>query len=797
VERERWRRLAGVFFVTLAAFYFEIFSIQLIAIALSSFFTYAVIGLAVLGNSAAGSLLTVVPVRSAGRRRDALLFALCAGLAVSVVLSYGVATAVNDARNAAFLGDLAAGRRAWFGLATTREVVLVALPMAIPHFLFGAVITVLFSTSPHEEYPRLYFADLLGGAAGCVLSFLALEYGGFGLAAALPPCLALVAGFFFLSQHVAPGRALALCGIIGAAVVGVLALAPRWFEPRPEPHVLVRSTDLGLPLEEKWHLWNSYTRVGAVEVNRRWWVLGLGKGESNATLASYDPDGRRSDGATGRLVLSLGAPRDVLVLFAGVGADMLQIERETRGQSRITGVELNRRMVERAAQMPEFRLREFYALPHVSMRTAEARAFLEEEQGQYDVILLSWSGATQVYHSGVIASTVQYMYTEEAVEALLKRLKPGGFVVVMDTNKANMLIALRRVMERRRLADPASAVVVLTTPGSPHWTNPWDDNRLVIKPDGLSDEEVERVAKAIPGATVAYAPRAPEHPAWLPYFRILRDPDLDATVAVLNEASRLRFAAASDDRPFPFDLFDPAGYATRTFWRDVFTGRDRWAQHGRVFFVLLIAGASVVLVLGPLVLVRGPAARASTPKYVAYFACLGAGFMLVEIGLMQKMGLLLGTPSLAIAIVLAALVLFAGLGSLVSGWTAQRGLHLKFLVTLLGGYVLLVTLGSEGLLRTALPLPLVVKALITAAVVAPAGLLMGQLLPQGLRLLRHDQPALVPWAWAVNGTTGTVASGLAPLIGQAMGFRAVLTIGVAVYLVILALPGLTPKREAG
>ncbi len=58
--------------------------------------------------------------------------------------------------------------------------------------------------------------------------------------------------------------------------------------------------------------------------------------------------------------------------------------------------------------------------------------------------------------------------------------------------------------------------------------------------------------------------------------------------------------------------------------------------------------------------------------YLFYFSCLGLGFMLVEIPLIQKFILLLGQPLYSIAVILAALLISSGVGSLLSGRISEK-----------------------------------------------------------------------------------------------------------------------------
>jgi hypothetical protein len=81
-----------------------------------------------------------------------------------------------------------------------------------------------------------------------------------------------------------------------------------------------------------------------------------------------------------------------------------------------------------------------------------------------------------------------------------------------------------------------------------------------------------------------------------------------------------------------------------------------------------------------------------------------------------------------------------------------------------------------------LGLPFWARAAITGLGLAPLGVAMGMPFPRLLGALQEREPALVPWAWGVNGALSVVASVLAALMALSWGFRAVLLAGAVAYL---------------
>ena len=84
--------------------------------------------------------------------------------------------------------------------------------------------------------------------------------------------------------------------------------------------------------------------------------------------------------------------------------------------------------------------------------------------------------------------------------------------------------------------------------------------------------------------------------------------------------------------------------------------------------------------------------------YLLYFICLGLGFMLVELPLIQKFILFLGQPLYAIAVILSSLLIFSGIGSLLSGRFSQHETQ-NSLCTVIFALCVILTIYVYGLLR--------------------------------------------------------------------------------------------------
>jgi hypothetical protein len=198
-----------------------------------------------------------------------------------------------------------------------------------------------------------------------------------------------------------------------------------------------------------------------------------------------------------------------------------------------------------------------------------------------------------------------------------------------------------------------------------------------------------------------------------------------------------------------------------------------------LFLVILLSAIVVVFVV---VLPTRSAVRLVDRRLAligsGYFLLIGLGFMFVEIGLIQRISVFLGHPVYALSIGLFSIILSTGLGSLLSErLTPVRQGHLIFWLGLLSAYLLLLPLWLPDLLHSSLAAAtLPWRALASAAVIFPAGLLMGFGFPTGMRLVTRVDARLTPWLWGVNGAAGVLAAGIA--VACSIGFSIDVTIRV-------------------
>ncbi|MFQ5468534.1 MAG: hypothetical protein ACE5DS_10435 [Kiloniellaceae bacterium] len=322
---------------------------------------------------------------------------------------------------------------------------------------------------------------------------------------------------------------------------------------------------------------------------------------------------------------------------------------------------------------------------------------------------------------------------------------------------------------------------------------------LLVKPDGFTGQDIARMKAAVAARDLNFIYYAGQPAS---EGNVVRDLMADADAQGSLNAVLWRYGAAayaaSDDRPFAADPFPLAAYTTADFWlgrqNEDFPARINRIWRLRLFHVIGVAGiivASFVLILVPLLISyrrRTIARTAGTANHIFYFACLGAAFMFVEMGFIQKLRLLVGHPGHTIAIVLASVILFTGIGSFLSTRLFAGGLLTFRRAALAAALAIVATLVlTEALMPEMVGLPRALKLALAFVIPAEPALLMGQLFPQGLAALTHSE-RLIPLAMGVNAMTGTIAAGLGVALAPIIGFHAIILLGGFIYCVIAGMP---------
>ncbi|MBI3673398.1 MAG: hypothetical protein HY245_08265, partial [Rhizobiales bacterium] len=247
-------------------------------------------------------------------------------------------------------------------------------------------------------------------------------------------------------------------------------------------------------------------------------------------------------------------------------------------------------------------------------------------------------------------------------------------------------------------------------------------------------------------------------------------------------------APLSNDRPYFAAYVKPADLTRITDRLELF--QDDWGYLLLWATLGIAAGLSVTLIAIPAIFgwrsifSRTPG-KAGT---MVYFACLGLGYIMTEVGLIAKFVLALANPTVSASILLSGILVFSGLGSLVSERilpTARASLP-KVLIAI----SLLLLAGSlfgDAVLDWIGGFSYAARLALSVALVAPVAFLMGFPMPTAMTTLaRLGKEPMFLWAWGINGSASVIGAAAVPVLATSFGLASVLQVSAAAYL--LALP---------
>jgi hypothetical protein len=175
-------------------------------------------------------------------------------------------------------------------------------------------------------------------------------------------------------------------------------------------------------------------------------------------------------------------------------------------------------------------------------------------------------------------------------------------------------------------------------------------------------------------------------------------------------------------------------------------------------------------------------------RTIVYFACLGLGYIMVEVGLIADFILALSNPIVSASVLITGMLVFSGLGSLVSERFLDRARQVMPAIFLAIGALLI---GYGLFLDHALDFigtfPYALRLVFCFALIFPPAFLMGFPMPTAMTsLARLGKDHMFLWAWGINGCFSVIGAALVPLIATSYGLSTVLIVSGCAYLVAMA-----------
>ena len=786
------RHLAGVALISTTLLMIELALTRIFSVVMYYHFAFLAISIALFGVSASGVFAYVMSRRLARYATDDLM-------AVQSLI-YAVCTIVA----LFWLVRLRVGMN--FSPQNLRLMLTIYALAALPFFAGGLVVTIAISRLS-AKVNAVYAADLIGAAGGCLILIPLLDRLGAPGVVLAAAALSVAAAILFASS--------ARRGLV--AVFGsVVLLAPLAGQLSGRAGFDVVDTKGHKGDRILFSKWNSFSRIGVYERTHGDWSLSFNYHgplpetrfmdiDSAASTPILHLDPALSNAQYLRYELTAFAyqlkgnadskPAGFTALVIGPGGGRDLASALVFGASRVDGVEINPII---ANDVMRDRFLDFsggiYTNPRVHIAVDDGRSFVRRAPAKYDVIQASLVDTWAATAAGAYTLTENTLYTVDAFNDYLDHLSDDGVLTITRWVADGLrLISLAQEACARRGWSAADRLAVVRHENVA---------TFLLKRQPFTAAETARLREIADRLDfdVLYAPALELRPgpssnqplsttpaqdvlvagaAADDYAQLITAPDREAFYS--NYAADIR--PTTDDRPFFFhttkirDQFDVAFGQTMLFGNGL----------SALMTLLGISAALVVLfVIGPLVVAgRGQARPRGWLAWLVYFGALGAGFMLIEVSVLQNFVLLLGHPVYSLTVTLFSLLLGTGLGAAWSRRLDQQSLRRSgatglAIVALIAVTFIVVT---PPIVNWAIPYSRPARMVVAVVMLVPIGIALGIPMPTGLRMLSARSPQMLAWAWGINGALSVLGATLAIFIAMNWGFRVTLLTAAVTYLI--------------
>lgn len=774
--------LGIIFIASLASITYEITLLRIFSLSLWYHFAFMVISIAMLGLGASGTLLALYP-RLKQSRAIPLLSLL---LGISICLSYFLANSI----------PFDPARLPWERI----QLLYISLyysVLLVPFFCFGLIVSIAFSTMTAPT-GYIYAADLVGGGAGAILTFLLLSLGGPEQAVLIISILPILAAMTYSGRTI---KLLATAFVL--LILSLLYTGPQFLVPRISPY---KPLQVALQFPGAEHistLYSPYSRVDLFKSPAARFAPGLSfkyledlpdqtgitidagaihaitdeRDQAKLDFINYLPSG---------MPYILSRKEDVLILEPKAGLAVLMAKQY--GSKNIYAVESNPLVIEAVRRQGKRIASNIY---DNNTWTGMGRSWLASSTRRFDIIDLSIMGAMPASSFGF---SEDYRYTVEAFETYIKSLKPEGFlslslfIIPPLRTELRLLSTIMAAAEQLGIQDAAQHIAAIRS---------WGSLTLLFKKSPLTSDDVKRIKRFSHAMRfdLVYYPgiqesesnvhiKTPDNAYYHSFQRII-----DAQTREQFENEYLfDIRPVHDENPFfhYYLKFKHIGSIYQLMG-------EKWQffiEEGYLLPILFLQAGllSIVLILLPILRLRAARSRPGTPNlmlFLPYFACLGLGFLFVEIAFIQKMILVLETPAHAASTVIASLLISSGIGSALS---QRRGrLSRPAVLLVLAGIALVYSFMLPWTMSSIAHFSTTIKIALVFLLLMPAGALMGIPFPLGLTFIGRTRPELIPWAWAINGCFSVLAPILAVMLALSTGFNMVILAGASMYCLAFAL----------
>ncbi|MBI5418005.1 hypothetical protein HZA55_08695 [Candidatus Poribacteria bacterium] len=655
------------------------------------------------------------------------------------------------------------------------------LLITIPFFFSGILSTLIISNN-NEKISKLYFFDLIGASLGSILIIPLLNFLGAPAAILFNTGLGFLIIFFLSDENQNK-----ISKIIFSSLMATIFLAAFFssYYKKPEIKIVRGYYEPNIIYSE----WNAISRVvvhsGQIQMvpNRisstyRGNIpgqLGMAINDVGYTImVRFDGDMKKIEYVKyliNSLVYSIYENKNKSVLLIGPGGGEDILGAYAAKSDLITAVEINPTMVE----LTNNKFKDFsgapYSLPNVKTIIENARSFIRYSPDKFDVISSSlvyeWFEPT----AGAFSLSESSLYTLEGFTDYFSHLTPDGVINICQfTDKRSVRLTAMAIEALKKHTDTIDQHIFIAQSGTL--------GSFLFKKSPFTASELSILKDKAEQLN----------------FRILYSPDLQIQnkyydlikTKILAEYYAKHeddFSPPTDNRPFFNFLVKPSSFFSLDFWTKSSDFENNAIYILKESFLLAIIMIGFLIGLPFIFNDKNKTSDSAldTISILAYFGCIGFGFMLIEISLMRKFNVILSHPTLSISLVLFSLLFTAGIGSLVTDKIKDR---IKILLFTLVVFLFIYILFIDSWLHLIEGPGLFYRSIKSILIILPLSFFMGMPLPLGIKMINNNSH-LIPWIWSINAGMSVLGAIFGFIFALNFGFNATMYAALTAYIIAL------------
>lgn len=666
--------------------------------------------------------------------------------------------------------------------------VLYSVLLFFPFFFAGIIYSQIYKNLSELSF-KLYAADLIGAALGSVGSILVFEIFN------APNAILFLSFVMFFSaltfSNVKKNKtryATILSGLIAIIILFIIfgksvyigKITIGKFDEKDFYYVYPNAASISHIVESRWSI---NGRSDLVEYSNQDMVRQLFvDGAAGSPLFRFDGDIKKPSNLLYNLLIhnSTSIPfffltnsekNKMLVIGPGGGKEVLFGLLSGVGQ--ITGVEVNSDFVSIVKKYKDFDGGIYTDFPNVKIEVGEGRHFVKKTNKHFDIVVMALPSTKQLQNIDNLAENENYLLTVEALKDYLHILKPDGRLIFTVHNRWELVRLIVTAVE-------AFNKIGITSRDALNHFEILEQNyepTIVIKKNAFTIDEInhtENIIKNLPKGLppVTYLPYHLNEAANTPVNYILRLISVNpASLENYINEFKYNISPCWDNSPYFYKV--KRGIPSDYFWLLV----------GVAFF-------NVIMIFSPLSVLKKKMKKKDLKILILpliVFTCIGAGFMILEISLFQKLILYLGSPTISLSILLGSLLVGMGIGSFwgkrISSGNVSKRLFSISLLIVLSGVILFIL--YPYLLNKLLVYGWAFRSIVCFIMMVPFGFLLGIPFPSAIALLKQKHlEKFVPWMYGVNGTMSVLGSVIAVIIAMVYGFTLAFYAGLLCYFII-------------